>query len=44
MGVTYKKLFKLMIDCGLKKKDLQEMACLSVSVKTTLVKELPDTN
>ncbi|MGM9600891.1 MAG: helix-turn-helix domain-containing protein [Faecousia sp.] len=29
MGVTYKKLFKLMIDCGLKKKDLQEMACLS---------------
>ncbi len=29
MGVTYKKLFKLLIDRELKKKDLQEMASLS---------------
>ena len=29
MGVSYKKLFKLLIDRGMKKKDLQEAAGLS---------------
>ena len=29
MGVSYKKLFKLLIDRGMKKKDLQEAADLS---------------
>ena len=29
MGVSYKKLFKLLIDRNLKKKDLQEKAGLS---------------
>ena len=28
MGVSYKKLFKLLIDRGMKKKDLQEAADL----------------
>ena len=31
MGVSYKKLFKLLIDRGMKKKDLQEAADLSLN-------------
>lgn len=34
MGVSYKKLFKLLIDRGMKKKDLQEAADLSPAAVT----------
>lgn len=36
MGVSYKKLFKLMIDRDLKKKDLREMASIGNSTMTKL--------
>lgn len=36
MGVLYKKLFKLMIDCDLKKKDLREMASIGNNTMTKL--------
>lgn len=36
MGVSYKKLFKLMIDQDLKKKDLREMASIGNSTMTKL--------
>ena len=36
MGVSYKKLFKLLIDRGMKKKDLQEAAALSPAAVTKL--------
>ena len=36
MGVSYKKLFKLLIDRGMKKKDLQEAADLSPAAVTTV--------
>ena len=36
MGVSYKKLFKLMIDRDLKKKDLREMAGIGNSTMTKL--------
>lgn len=39
MGVSYKKLFKLMIDKDMKKKDLQEAAGLSSSSITKLAKD-----
>lgn len=39
MGVTYKKLFKLLIDREMKKKDLQEAAGLSSSSITKLAKD-----
>ena len=39
MGVTYKKLFKLLIDREMKKKDLQEVAGLSSSSITKLAKD-----
>lgn len=35
-GVSYKKLFKLMIDRDMKKKDLQQMADLSSATITKL--------
>ena len=38
MGVSYKKLFKLLIDRNMKKKDLQEAAGLSPASITKLVK------
>ena len=38
MGVSYKKLFKLLIDRGMKKKDLQEAAGLSPASITKLAK------
>lgn len=38
MGVSYKKLFKLLIDRGMKKKDLQEAAKLSPAAVTKLAK------
>ena len=38
MGVSYKKLFKLLIDRGMKKKDLQEAAGLSPASVTKLAK------
>jgi len=38
MGVSYKKLFKLLIDRGMKKKDLQETAGLSPASVTKLAK------
>lgn len=31
MGVSYNKLWKLLIDKNLKKRDLQEMSCISAS-------------
>lgn len=31
MAVSYKKLWKLLIDRDMKKRDLQEMACISSS-------------
>ena len=34
--VTYKKLFKLLIDCNMKKKDLQRIAGLSSASITKL--------
>ena len=39
MGVTYKKLFKLMIDRGLKKKDLKRMASIGNSTMTNLAND-----
>lgn len=39
VGVSYKKLFKLMIDKDMKKKDLQEAAGLSSSSITKLAKD-----
>lgn len=39
MGVSYKKLFKLLIDRGMKKKDLQEAAGLSPASITKLAKD-----
>ena len=36
MGVSYKKLFKLMIERDLKKKDLREMASIGNSTMTKL--------
>lgn len=39
MGVSYKKLFKLMIDKDMKKKDLQEATGLSSSSITKLAKD-----
>ena len=36
MGVSYKKLFKLMIDRDLKKKDLREMASIGNSTMAKL--------
>nr|DAQ09941.1 MAG TPA: Cro/C1-type HTH DNA-binding domain protein [Caudoviricetes sp.] len=39
MGVSYKKLFKLLIDRGMKKKDLQEAAGLSPAAVTKLAKD-----
>lgn len=36
MGISYKKLFKLMIDRDLKKKDLREMASIGNSTMTKL--------
>lgn len=38
MGVSYNKLFKLLIDRGLKKKDLQELTGLSSSSVAKLSK------
>lgn len=38
MGVSYKKLFKLLIDRNMKKKDLQEAASLSPASITILAK------
>lgn len=38
MGVSYNKLFKLMIDRNMKKKDLQEAAGLSPASVTKLAK------
>lgn len=39
MGVSYKKLFKLLIDRDMKKKDLQEASGLSSSSITKLAKD-----
>ena len=39
MGVSYKKLFKLLIDRNMKKKDLQLMAGLSPASVTKLAKD-----
>ena len=39
MGVSYKKLFKLLIDRDLKKKDLQEMTGLSSASITKMAKK-----
>ena len=39
MGVSYKKLFKLLIDRNMKKKDLQIMAGLSPASVTKLAKD-----
>ena len=39
MGVTYKKLFKLMIDRNMKKKDLQSAAALSPASISKLAKD-----
>ena len=39
MGVSYKKLFKLLIDRGIKKKDLQEAADLIQAAVTKLAKD-----
>lgn len=36
MGISYKKLFKLMIDRDIKKKDLREMASIGNSTMTKL--------
>jgi DNA-binding Xre family transcriptional regulator len=38
MGVSYNKLFKLLIDRGMKKKDLQERAGISSASVTKLAK------
>lgn len=39
MGVSYKKLFKLLIDRDMKKKDLQQATGLSSSSITKLAKD-----
>lgn len=39
MGVSYRKLFKLLIDRKMKKKDLRQMAGLSSSSITKLAKD-----
>ena len=39
MGVSYKKLFKLLIDRNMKKKDLQQIAGLSPASVTKLAKD-----
>ena len=39
MGVSYKKLFKLMIDRDLKKKDLRELAGIGNSTMTKLAND-----
>lgn len=39
MGVSYKKLFKLLIDRKMKKKDLQQIAGLSPASVTKLAKD-----
>ena len=39
MGVSYKKLFKLMIDRDMKKKDLKEMPSIGNSTMTKLAKD-----
>lgn len=39
MGVSYKKLFKLLVDRGMKKKDLREVADLSPAAVTKLAKD-----
>lgn len=39
MSVSYKKLFKLMIDRNLKKKDLREMASIGNSTMAKLAKD-----
>ena len=39
MEVSYKKLFKMLIDRGMKKKDLQEATGLSSSSITKLAKD-----
>lgn len=39
MGVSYKKLFKLMIDRDMKKKDLKKMASIGNSTMTKLAKD-----
>lgn len=39
MGVSYKKLFKLLIDRGMKKNDLKEVANLSPTAVTKLAKD-----
>lgn len=39
MGVSYKKLFKLMIDKGLKKKDVKRMASIGNSTMTKLAND-----
>ena len=39
MGVSYKKLFKLLIDRNMKKKDLRQLAGLSPASVTKLAKD-----
>ena len=39
MGVSYKKLFKLLIDRNMKKKDLQQMTGLSPASVSKLAKD-----
>lgn len=39
MGVSYKKLFKLLIDRNMKKKDLQRLAGLSPASVSKLAKD-----
>lgn len=39
MGVSYKKLFKILIDRNMKKKDLQQLAELSPSTMAKLSKD-----
>ena len=39
MSVSYKKLFKLMIDRDIKKKDLREMASIGNSTMTKLAND-----
>ena len=39
MGVSYKKLFKILIDRGMKKKDLRELAAIGNSTMTKLAND-----
>ena len=39
MGISYKKLFKLMIDRGIKKKDLRTMASIGNSTMAKLAND-----